>query len=91
MPQNNRSRTFGILASVILLIGTLVGFFWFWNSAQPAVVIDVAIDQKYQKIEIAGLVSDAEALIANKQNAGDLPVLTPTADKMSRDNPFAGL
>lgn len=91
MPQNNRSKTFGILGSVILLIGTLAGFFWLWNSAQPEIVTNSSIDQKYQKVEIAGLVSDAETLIANKQNAGGLPVLTPTADKMGRDNPFAGL
>lgn len=90
MNKSIDTKTLGVIGSSLVLILTLAAFFWLWSSARPAAVVDTAVDQKYQRIEIDGLKADAEALIANKQNAGSLPVQTPTADKMGRDNPFSG-
>ena len=91
MNKGSKSKALGIFGSLIVLIGTVAGFYWLWNSAQPVTVTNTEVDQKYQKIEISGLKTDAESLIANKQNAGNLPVLAPTADQIGRDNPFAGI
>lgn len=91
MSKSISKQTLGMLMSVILLIITIGGFFYLWSSSKPAEVTSSAIDQKYQKIEISGLVTDAQSLIANRQNAGNLPVLPPATDKVGRENPFAGL
>ncbi len=89
MKKSIDTNALKIIGSVIVLIATLSGFWWLWSSAQPAAVTNTVIDQKYQKIEIAGLKTAAETLIADKQNAGSLPVTAPAADQIGRDNPFA--
>jgi len=89
MGKNSKSRMIGVVGSLLLLVVTVAGFFWFWSSAQSEVAIDTSADQKYQTIEISSLASTAKSLISDKQNTGDLPVQAPTSDQVGRENPFA--
>ncbi len=88
MNGGNKTKTLGVVGGVILLVITVLGFAWLWSSSQPAAVSNTAIDQKYQTVEISGLVSTAQSLIVDKQNAGSLPVQAPAAGQMGKDNPF---
>ena len=91
MNKNINTQTLGLVAAFLLLVATAGGFFWLWNSSQPGEVSDVSVDQKYQKIDISTIKSDAENLTRNKENQGNLPLVAPAADQIGRDNPFAGV
>lgn len=88
MNKDLSTKTLGIIGSFFVMIVVIGAFFFVWKSAQPATVTDVAIDQKYKKVEISALKTEAEKMIADRQNAGDLPVKAPTADQVGKDNPF---
>jgi len=89
MGKEAKARMYGIVGSSILLIVTIAGFFWLWNSTRSAAVADTSAAQTYQTVEISSLAETAKSLVSGKQNAGYLPVQAPTADQIGRENPFA--
>lgn len=88
--MKNSKNSGGIIASALLMVVTLYGFFWLWNQAKP-VEQPVVANPLYEIVDISGLKNEATTLIADKTNAGNLPVLVPTADRIGRANPYAGL
>lgn len=88
MNKEISSRTLGTIGSFIVLLAVIGGFAWMYFSAQTTVTSDATIDAQYQKIEISSLKTQAEKLVADKQNYGSLPVSVPSSDQIGRDNPF---
>ena len=89
MNKNISSKSLGSIGAIIFFLLVAGGYFWLWSSARPAAITDAAVDQKYKKVEITSLQSQAQSLISDKQNNGDLPVKLPAADQIGRDNPFS--
>jgi hypothetical protein len=89
MKKTIDSKALGLIASTILLIATIGGYIWMWNSTRSE--IDSSSVVTYQTVSIDSIETDAKALVKDKPNQGNLPLAVPTSDKIGRENPFAGI
>lgn len=92
MKKGINRKVLNVLGGLILLALIVGGFFWLWNQTlfQP----DVSnVDEKYKTIEIESIKSNADAILqpTTRDNLSSMPVTIPTADLLSRENPFASL
>ena len=85
-------KVLNTISSIVLLVLIVGGFFWLWNQTlfQPNVG---DVDDVYKTVEIESIKNKADSILepATKDNLSSMPITTPTADLLSRENPFAGL
>jgi len=92
MKKGVNKRLLSVLGSLILLAFIAGGFFWLWGKTQSPASIG-NIDEKYKTIEIESIKSKADSILqpTTRDNLSGMPMTSPTADLLSRENPFASL
>lgn len=92
MKKGINKKVLNLIGSLMLLALMVGGYFWLWNQTlfQPNVG---NVDEKYKTIEIESIKNKADSILqpTTKDNLSGMPILSPTADLLSREDPFAGL
>jgi uncharacterized protein YneF (UPF0154 family) len=81
-----KSKTFGIIVSLILVAGTVGGFFWLWTMSKTFNA-NPPVQDNLKTVEIESVKKDAENVLSGLEKNSDIPISTPV-DKMGKTNPF---
>ncbi len=84
------SNKINVTLSAIILFFTVFGFVWLFASASVKNTDTTQIDTKYKTVDITSIKKDITDLLAERQNAGGMPIPSPTS-KMGKENPFSSL
>jgi len=82
------SKMLSLIGSLVMLAVVCGTFYYMWQNAQPLTTVKAVPNPKYKIVDLGDTLKQASTLVADLRSQATLPVTTPTADKVGKDDPF---